>query len=272
MLDYKLLDKLREKYHKAAEKHGKKFFDEVELEKRIQDFLRHSARSQSTFEKFLTDEMLFFKEIEEKLEQKKEEEERKNTPSRTDELLQEQQKKMEKYPDRFFDPGATMQMRYFVGGYSQIYHNDFPAASYMFGGSYLWKELRQTSAEIERFYQPAGKSTPFLLQQYGKEARFLSQDGRLKLDQKMMQTAGINFYRFMEQSRQAYDDLTTSMKTQTIAFGPSEIQLLREMWNGKTFAQATQKIEDDISGFLKDFGIYDLVEFSIKNKEKAQEA
>lgn len=265
-MEYKMLDKLREKYRKAAQKYGNKFFNSLDLEKRIQSFLEHPARSQATLEKFLTEEMLFFKQIEEKIEQKKQEAEKRNAPSRLDELVELRQKKMKQYPDRFFDPGASMQMRHFIGGFSQLYDSCLPASSYMFGGSYLWKEIRQITTSMERFYQPAGKPCSFLLKQYGQEARLLGGDARLQLDQKMMQTAGVHLYQFMLQCQQGLDDLTEQMKDQHIAFGPSEVQLLRNLWNGKNFTEATQEIVKQITTFLNDFGIYELVEFAMKNK------
>lgn len=267
MLDFSLLDKLREKYKRAAAKYGEKFFDSRELEKRIQNFLNHSARSQSTYQQFLSDEMNFFETIKQKVEEKKVEAERRKHPSRLDEMVEEKQERMRQYPDRFFDPGASSQMRYFIGGFSECYEMLLPAAASMFGGSYLWQEMRQTMADMERFYQPAHKPASLLLKQYGQESRLLGQEARLKLDQKMMQTAGVYLYRFMVQCRQAYDDLqNTGPEKTTLQFSRNEASALRERWNGKTFTQAAREIQEQISCFLNDFSIYELAEFSVKNK------
>ena len=66
MTTEEILEQLREKYHRAIEKYGRQFFNEIELESRITFLLK----SKGDVVGFLQGEMEFFEQCRKKAEEK----------------------------------------------------------------------------------------------------------------------------------------------------------------------------------------------------------
>jgi molybdopterin converting factor small subunit len=183
-----MLDKLREKYRKAQQQYGARLFDMQQLENRI-SFQR---ANQSDFQRFIIDEMNFFKQMQEKgdeeVAKRKRQEE---ADARMREIMAANDALIAHYPDVFFHPLATLECRRLVGAVSNLFPEIDADLRYVFQGRKEWGEISFYLADLERFiYKPPMRMTAFLAA-YVAQIQKWGETGRDDADRKFLQTAAM---------------------------------------------------------------------------------
>jgi molybdopterin converting factor small subunit len=183
-----MLDKLREKYRKAQQQYGARLFDMQQLENRI-SFQR---ANQSDFQRFIIDEMNFFKQMQEKgdeeIAKRKRQEE---ADARMREIMAANDALIAHYPDVFFHPLATLECRRLVGAVSNLFPEIDADLRYVFQGRKEWGEISFYLADLERFiYKPPMRMTAFLAA-YVAQIQKWGETGRDDADRKFLQTAAM---------------------------------------------------------------------------------
>jgi len=183
-----MLDKLREKYRKAQQQYGARLFDMQQLENRI-SFQR---ANHSDFQRFIVDEMNFFKQMQEKgdeeIAKRKRQEE---ADARMREIMAANDALIAHYPDVFFHPLATLECRRLVGAVSNLFPEIDADLRYVFQGRKEWGEISFYLADLERFiYKPPMRMTAFLAA-YVAQIQKWGETGRDDADRKFLQTAAM---------------------------------------------------------------------------------
>ena len=170
-----ILEKLREKYRKAHQQYGGPFFNVQKLEDRIG--FQRSARSD--FQRFVVDEMNFFKAMEARAQEEEAKRKRQEeADARMREIMAANDALIAHYPDVFFHPVATLECRRIVGAISNLFPDIEREMRYVFQGRREWGEIKFYLADLERFvYKPPMRMTAFLahyvaeLQKWGEAGR-----------------------------------------------------------------------------------------------------
>lgn len=183
-----ILQKLREKYRKAQEQYGLRLFDAQKLEDRI-SFQR---ANRSDFQRFIIEEMNFYKQMqvkaEEEIAKRKRQEE---ADARLREIMEANDALIAHYPDVFFHPLATLECRRVVGAISNLFPEIETDLRYVFQGRKEWGEISFYLADLERFiYKPPMRMTAFLAA-YVAQIQKWGEAGRDDADRKFLQTASM---------------------------------------------------------------------------------
>lgn len=183
-----MLDKLREKYRKAQQQYGSRLFDAQKLEDRI-SFQR---ANRSDFQRFILDEMNFFKQMQEKGEEEAAKRKRQEeADARMREIMAANDALIAHYPDVFFHPLATLECRRLVGAVSNLFPEIDADLRYVFQGRKEWGEISFYLADLERFiYKPPMRMTAFLAA-YVAQIQKWGEAGRDDADRKFLQTAAM---------------------------------------------------------------------------------
>lgn len=183
-----VLHKLREKYRRANGEHGARFFDLNKLEERI----TFQRATQSDFQRFILDEMQFFKAMEEKaLEELARRKRQEEADARMREIMEANDALIAHYPDTFFHPMATLECRRIVGAVSNLFPEIDNELRYVFQGRKEWGEIKFYLSDLERFlYKPPMRMTAFLAA-YVAEIQKWGEAGRDDADRKFLQTAAM---------------------------------------------------------------------------------
>jgi len=183
-----MLEKLREKYRRAQQQYGARLFDSQQLENRI-SFQR---ANQSDFQRFIVDEMNFFKQMQEKGEEEAAKRKRQEeADARMREIMAANDALIAHYPDVFFHPLATLECRRLVGAVSNLFPDIESELRYVFQGRKEWGEIRFYLADLERFiYKPPMRMTAFLAA-YIAQIQKWGEAGRDDADRKFLQTAAM---------------------------------------------------------------------------------
>ena len=187
-----LLEKLRNKYLKAAEKYGKNVFNMEQLESRIQLF----QKNKGDINNFLTQEMEFF-ETTKKIAQSKVKSYQKmlKGETRLDKMLAKNEAKIKKYPVCFFDPFSSVEMRHFVGAITDFYKSFYNASECVIRGNPIWNDMAPLFGELERFCVFSEGSKPIMLRRYTEDILQSKGQSKERIDGKYFQTAGLSLYR-----------------------------------------------------------------------------
>ncbi|MBV6492278.1 MAG: hypothetical protein LDLANPLL_00271 [Turneriella sp.] len=183
-----ILAKLLEKYRNAESKYGKKFFDKAKLDERIKF---HQA-TKSDFERFILDEMEFFKSMEKKaVEEEARRRRQEEADARMREIMAENDARIAHYEDTFFHPLATLECRRIVSAISSLFPEAEEDLRYVFQGRKEWQEMKFHLADLERFlYKPPMRLTAFLAH-YINDIQKWGEGGRDEADRKFLQTAAM---------------------------------------------------------------------------------
>jgi len=183
-----ILSKLREKYRKFQKEHGGRFFDSAKLEERINFQRAH----QSDFERFILEEMNFFKQMETKaIEEAAKKQRQEEAEARMREIMAANDAMIAHYPDVFFHPLATLECRRIVGAISNLFPEIDVDLRYVFQGRKEWAEIKFHISDLERFiYKPPMRMTAFLAA-YIAEIQKWGETGRDDADRKFLQTAAM---------------------------------------------------------------------------------
>lgn len=183
-----ILAKLLEKYRKAETRFGAKYFDKAKLDERIN--FQRAARSD--FQRFILDEMNFFKAMETKAEEDEAKRKRQEeADARMREIMEANDALISHYPDVFFHPLATLECRRIVGAVSNLFPEIDDELRYVFQGRKEWGEIKFYLSDLERFiYKPPMRMTAFLAQ-YVAQIQKWGDSGRDDADRKFLQTAAM---------------------------------------------------------------------------------
>ncbi len=209
-----ILEKLREKYRKAHEQYGGPFLNLQKLEDRI-GFQR---AAKSDFQRFILDEMNFFKAMQEKAEQEAAKRKRQEeTDARMREIMEANDALIAHYPDVFFHPMATLECRRVVGAISNLFPEIEDELRYVFQGRKEWGEIKFYLSDLERFiYKPPMRMTAFL-SQYVAQIQKWGEAGRDDADRKFLQTAAMCLTGITNELKIALDALIDSDKIRAAA-------------------------------------------------------
>ncbi len=171
---------LRSKYRSAAREYGERYFNLADLENRIRTMMKGGMEPV----KFLAQEMDFFLRAEKlALSHRQKNENVRKANAVIDQILEEHARKIEAYPDLFFHPKASYEMRKLVGGMQPL----ITAAS---GVCYANPESRSALIELERFAVKDEKPSLFLLH-YAEQISVLPPLEGKRHEQRIMQTAAV---------------------------------------------------------------------------------
>ncbi|MCX7632042.1 MAG: hypothetical protein N2Z22_01775 [Turneriella sp.] len=182
-----ILGKLRDKYRRAAAEYGARFFDLAKLEQRIM----LQQQTQSDFQRFILDEMEFFKTMQAKAAEERERQRRKQElDARLREIMEANDALIAHYPDVIFHPLASYECRKIVGAISNLFPAIREDLRFVFQGRRQWQAMQFHLADLERFYCQPGQLTAFL-SAYINELTQRGEAGRDDADRKFLQTAAI---------------------------------------------------------------------------------
>lgn len=254
-----LLQQLRDKYRRAAEKYGTKFFDLEQLEERID----HLKRSGGNLNSFFESEKEFFEKIETLAEKKHEaQKNREELNNRIDKIIEENEAKVAGYRDVYFDPRATHEIRHFVGAVTDFYDRNIPVVRNLFRGLPEWGDMQNSIANIERFYVPAESAPTMLLREYADRILNIGRGERAELERKTMQTGGQALYRLSLLMKKSASEMSTEIADMQVDLPQSEDPEVRDAFNGMSVRKAVDVISDEVDRILSDFRILDLVRHS----------
>lgn len=183
-----VLHKLREKYRRAHQEYGARFFDLNKLEERI-SFQRATG---SDFQRFILDEMQFYKAMESRaLEEQARRKRQEEADARMREIMEANDALIAHYPDTFFHPMATLECRRLVGAVSNLFPEIDNELRYVFQGRKEWGEMKFHLSDLERFlYKPPMRMTAYLAA-YVAELQKWGEAGRDDADRRFLQTAAM---------------------------------------------------------------------------------
>lgn len=209
-----ILNKLRDKYRNALAKYGRKYFDGGKLEERI-NFQR---AQQSDFQRFILDEMNFFKQMQAKAEEDEAKRKRQEeADARMREIMEANDARIAHYPDVFFHPLATLECRRIVGAISNLFPDIDADLRYVFQGRKEWNEIKFQLSDLERFiYKPPMRMTAFIAA-YVAQLQKWGEAGRDDADRKFLQTAAMCLTGITNELKKDMDDMIDSDKVKTSA-------------------------------------------------------
>ena len=208
---------------------------------------------------FLKEEREFFERTKELVE-KKVEALKKSSEGRfhVNQLMAKNEAKIKKYPDSFFDPFASLEMRYFIGAISQFYEKFFLSCRYVLRGSPEWMDLSAIFADLERFcFAAKNPVKPAMLDQYIHEViRNRDQRGKDAVDNKYLQTAGRLLYKIYLNLSKVLDRLPQEQKENQV-----RLDMDVQDWAGSTFGDLLNQAVQENKQILDDFRITELVSY-----------
>ncbi len=200
-----ILKQLREKYRKAASRYDAKRFDAKKLEERI----TYQRVTSADFERFILDEMAFFKKMETAAEEEVQKRARQEEAERRmQEIMAANDARIAHYADTFFHPLATLECRRIVGALSGLFPEIENDLRYVFQGTKPWGEMKFHLADLERFvYKPPMRMTAFLAA-YIAELQKWGETGRDDADRKFLQTAAMCLTQLAQEIQKGLDGLS----------------------------------------------------------------
>lgn len=257
------LQMLRDKYKRAAEKYGNRYFDLNELETRI----KHHKQTQSPVETFLKNEKEFYETLKDKAQEKMQRQQnRDEINKRFDEMIEKNEALVKKYPEVFFHPGAPVEVRHFVGAITNWYDTFVPLLSAVFKGTPDWMTMREKIADLERFYARENSGASLFLKNYAESYIATGSNAKESATRQLLQTGGSLLYQIARLMLESTNDLSSStlrsrVSENIIGFISSDIRTIAD----DNTSEALKKAEKQAEAILKDFRIQDLVQYAEKN-------
>ena len=185
------LKDLRSKYMSSSEEYGTHYFNIDDLEKRIE----MQKQSKLPFTLFVRDEILFFEQMKnialKNIERYQQKEKRKG---HMNSIIDSNEDKIKKYPDIFFNPVASLEMRYFFGAITEFYNKFYYSLAGVFDGLPENENFKKLSADVEHFYFYAINRLPLMALQYIEEVSDGVDKNPEQIDRKYLQTGGVYLY------------------------------------------------------------------------------
>ena len=189
------LEHLREKYSKASEKYGPHLFNLKSLEDRV----LYQRKSKVGFKVFVRDEIEFFEKMRKLAVQKYESKIKTLESSKhLNDMIERNEAKIRKYPDLFFNPHASLEMRHFFGAITEFYKQYYSLLASIFRDSINNKIFTKIFTDIERFYIHNESNLSVMAIQYIEDLKSIQADISEKkweqTDRKYLQTGGKYLY------------------------------------------------------------------------------
>ncbi len=258
-----LFDQLRKKYTDAINKYGKAYFNQLELEKRI----GHVLQTRADVFAFLEQEKAFFEDLVAKGEAKlAEEREKEELNKRMEDIMAANDARIARYPDVFFDPNATVDIRRFAGAISAIISKYSVVVRDTFGGSADSKDLEYILSDLDRFYVTEESGPSILFKHYLEELLAKGENGREAIDRKILQTGGLLLYRLRLAVQALMGLEPEKYHDQELRLGFSGNPEVKTMWKGKTKRQLVDGLVQGLQDVLDDFRLGDLVEHAYRTE------
>jgi hypothetical protein len=261
-----LLNQLREKYKRAADKYGERIFNSRELESRI----THLLQTRGSMDIFLKAEMEFFEKASTIAKNKEDEMNRKKeSNARMDAILEKNLEKIKKYRDSFFDPAASVEVRKMIGAISDWFKISFPLIKYIFRGAEVWKDIGVVEVEIERLFMPSGRPTPVFLRHYVDELKKMGANQKESTEKKLLQTCANSLYKIESLLKKELEKMNDFQKARFITMTPAFDPEAREKWGKYKESEALLEIITGISAIIDDFRLRDLSALGFKTVENS---
>ncbi len=148
-----LINKLRDKYRKYAQKYSPRWFDIDAFEER----LRFALNKNMNLEGFILAEITNFEKIKEKYESKKA---AKTFSEKVDQIIEDQLSRIKKYPSIKFHPRAGIEIVYFFGAGNQFALYDYPIVTYLLDEEPYKSQSFEFETRLEYLFIHAGKRHP----------------------------------------------------------------------------------------------------------------
>ncbi len=256
--DIKLLQILKKKFDSAGQKYGTAVFDKKQLEQRIQMILA----AKGNIKLFLLEEVRFIENAIKKAKNKiKMREGNIQTNSAINQIIEKNEKNIKRYPDSFFDPSASYEMRYLVGGISQFYQRFFSTACSTFKGTHDWIILSELFFELEKFYfMKKETSKTAMLSKYIDElnlSKSLSQKDIINA--RYLQTAGLCLYKLNLCLSDLLENFSESTKTQILPVSNKISE-----WKNQSYGVFLKMGIQSSKQILRDFRLINLVSYQNK--------
>lgn len=252
--EIQMLEDVRGKFQEASKKYGKKYFNMEKLEERIQ----HQSAMGGSFEKFLYGEIEFFKVAKAKAEadsetaRKKEEFQRK-----LEEMVAENDKLISKYPDNFFDPLASAEIRKLVGAITNFFPPAEEISRLLFRGTPSWTKFLEILSDLERFYRPPDRIVSGFLKRYVDDLKSMGEPLRDDWDRKIMQTIAVLLRKLVRLTEEE-----TALYTER-----ENTRILKPAMSGNptvTVSDAAKILVNEATDILENFRLTDLANAGIK--------
>jgi len=262
-----ILNQLRDKYKRAAEKYGEKIFSLKELEGRI----THLMTTRGNFQTFIAAEMEFFEKAMSIVKTKEEELKRKTEAgARIDAILEKNLEKIKKYRDSFFDPAASIEVRKMVGAVSDWYTMAFPLIKYLFRGGDAWPEIMVIEGEIERLYIPGGRPITAFLKNYVDDLKKMGAGEKGNIERRLLQTCANTLYKMESVIKREMDKMTAFQRARAVTMTPAFDPEVREKWGKLKEFEALTEALSGISAVIDDFRLRDLAALGFKAADNAK--
>ncbi|MDH4262015.1 MAG: hypothetical protein OEV78_03110 [Spirochaetia bacterium] len=263
-MSQELLDQLREKYKRAAEKYGDKIFNIKDLESRI----THLLQTRGSLDTFLKAEMEFYEKASNIAKTKEEEIKRKKeSNARIEAILEKNLEKIKKYRDSFFDPSVSIEVRKMVGAISDWYKGSFPLIKYLFRGAEIWSELSVLEAELERINMQQGRPiTPFL-KHYVDDLKKMGSSEKESVERRLIQTCANTLYKTEDLLKKELNKMKDFQKTRVVTMSPAFDPDTRNKWEKYKESEAIIEVINGISVVIDDFRLRDLAALGFKTEE-----
>lgn len=250
-----MLEDVRGKFIEASKKYGKKYFSIEKLEERI----KHQSASGGNFENFLFGEIEFYKAAKAKAEADAETARRKEEFQRKlEDMVAENDKLIAAYPDNFFDPLASTEIRKLVGAITDFFPPAEEIARLLFRGTPAWTRFIEILSDLERFYRPPERLVSGYLKRYVDDLKSSGEPLRDDWDRKIMQTIAVLLRKLVKLTQE-----------ETALFSEKESsRILKPASQGKpavTIAAAAKVLVTEATEILENFRLTDLAEAGIKS-------
>ena len=257
-----VLEKLREKYQRAVEKYGEQYFSLLDLETRI----THLVKNKASVETFMQQEIEFYESLKARAEAAEEEaNKRAEFNERLDKMMQENEAKIAKYPDVFFDPNASKEIRHFTGAVTSFVDTYGLILRKQLGGALNGRDLFNILGEIERFYLKDGQPPTMLLKHYVEELIVRGESAREEFDRKLLQTGGLLLYRISRAVSVIINDFSAAVLERLVEL-PSSLPLeIKDRFKSLSLQEFCDQAVHEINSILTDFRINDLVEHAYRS-------
>ena len=261
-MNHDLLNQLRDKYKRTAEKYGEKIFNIKELESRI----THLMQTRGNYEMFFRAEMEFFEKTLALAKSKEEEIKKKNeSAAKIDAILEKNLEKVKKYRDSFFDLEASVEVRKMVGAVSDWFDICFPLIKYIFRGADVWTEFTTIQLELERLYMPAGRPITAFLKIYVDDLKRTAANQKENTEKRLLQTCANSLYKMEKTLQKELEKMSDFQKNRFIAMSATFEPAIRDKWSKKKESEAIMECISGISAIIDDFRLRDLSALGFKN-------
>jgi len=261
MMDYSLFKKLREKYEKAILQYGKQFFSINKLEERIY----HTLSNKLDITEFMKNEIIFFEKSKILAEQKIAK--TKNlvkSQEVVNKIISENDKRVLQYPDAFFDPIASSEMRRLVGAVTRFINHYFPVVEILFKGGEAWKDIKEVYGILERFYIQDNAQSNLFLQNYILDKKNSSDGMNEVVDTRYIQTGGNALLKMEELLIFCKKNKSRSSSADKLKISGDKKELI-EFWRIYTEMEALNMVIKYITDILDNFRLRQLASFRGQN-------